>query len=123
MARWVPLGMLVALLLAAPAAAQQPQQELGEGATAAGAQIRDRGRVLGSIELTQVGERVEAVARFQRRPPGRKTSLCLTIAGDRRCVKRASKAGLELRLRDTAAFGASLRATARSADARASVEL
>src|SRR3954465_8875171 len=115
MGRPFQLSLLLFACLAAPAAAQDVTgPTLGDAVIVAGASIKVDGRAVGEIQLTRLGENVTATARFKRRPPGRKATLCLSIAGERRCVKRASRAGLKLSLDDTAKIGAALRATVRS---------
>jgi hypothetical protein len=124
--------LLVVIAAAAPAAAQDvvgvpalpvPQLEIGDGARAAGATIQRGDRSVGTIEAERVGERITVTATFSRKPPGRRASLCVTVAGERRCVRRKARRGLKLTMDRTAALTSALRATARSGDAQGSVSL
>ena len=115
------------LAVAAPAAAQDvvgvPQIDIGEAAAVAGSVIRDGSTKIGTIEVERIGDDITVIATFTRKPPGTRASLCMTIDGDRRCVRRASKRGLKLSLDRTADFSAPLRASARSGDAVGRVSL
>ena|SRR5215213_8316249 len=119
--------VVMLLAVAAPAAAQDvvgvPQIDIGEAAAVAGSVIRDGSTKIGTIEVQRIGKDITVTATFSRKPPGRRASLCMTIDGDRRCVRKVSKRGLKLSLDRSAPFTASLRATARSADAAGTVSL
>jgi hypothetical protein len=123
-------SLLAAAAFAAPAAGQDVlptpesgQIEVGTPAAAAGAAIRDGDRQIGTLEVNREGESIVAIAIFERRPAGRRSQLCLTIGGEKRCVRRASRRGLRLERRFTAPFDADLVARVRAGDARAFVEL
>jgi hypothetical protein len=121
------IAVLAVLAVAAPAGAQDvvgtPQIDIGEAAAVAGTVIKQGTQKIGTLEAERIGDEVTVTATFTRRPPGRRASLCVTIDGDRRCLRRDSKRGLKLTIDRTADFSAPLRATARSGEALGSVSL
>ena len=125
--RLVIAAITVVLASAAPAAAQDvvgvPELDIGEAAAVAGTVISDGDARVGTLEVERIGDKITVTATFTRKPPGKRASLCLSVAGDRHCVRRASRRGLKLTLDRTAAFTAALRATARSGDALGTVAL
>jgi hypothetical protein len=125
--RLATVTALIVLAAAAPAAAQDvvgaPQIDIGEAAAVAGTVIKVDSQRIGTLEIERVGDSITVTANFTRRPPGRRASLCVTVDGDRRCVRRDAKRGLKLTMDRTAAFSSPVRATARSGEALGSVEL
>jgi hypothetical protein len=123
----LPIVVLAVLAAAAPAAAQDvtgtPQIDIGEAAAVAGTVIKQGSVKIGTLQAERVGDRITVTATFTRRPPGARASLCVTVDGDRRCMRRDSKRGLKLTMDRTGDFSAPLRATARSADALGRVSL
>ena len=117
----ITLGLL--LVLAVPAAAQDPQIGLLPPARAAGAPIKHAGAKAGTLIVERIGDAVRATATFKGRPPGRKMSVCVTIAGDRRCATRKARRNGTVRLETTADFSAPLSAKARSGAARGHLKL
>ena len=121
--------LLASVALAAPAAGQDVlptpetgQIDIGEPLAVAGAAIRDGSREIGTLEVNREGDSIVAVAIFERRA-GRRAQLCLTIAGEKRCVRRSARRGLRLEKRWSAPFTVDLVARARSGDARGLVEM
>ena len=128
MFRLASITLLAILAVAAPATAQEvvgePQIDIGEAAAVAGTVIKNGSQRIGTLDVERLGDKITVTANFTRKPPGRRASICLKVAGeDKRCVKRTSKRGLKLTLDHTADFSIELRATARSGEAFAAVEL
>ena len=123
--RLLTTTVISVLAAAAPAAAQDVTGglDIGEAAAVAGSVIRDGGTRFGTIEVERVGDRISVKATFSKRPPGKRASLCVTIAGDKECVRKAARRGVKLTMDRTAPFTDDLRATARSAGAAGSVSL
>ena len=125
--RLLSTALVTVLVAAAPASAQDvtplPEVGIGEAAAAAGGVIRDGDTRFGTIEVERIGEKITVTAHFSKRPPGKRASLCVTVGGDRQCVRKASRRGLELTMERTASFLAGLRATARSGAAAGAVSL
>ncbi len=126
--RLAAITTFAVLAVAAPASAQEvvgtPQIDIGEAAAVAGTVIKNGSQRIGTLDVERVGDKITVTATFTRKPPGRRASICLKVAGeDRQCVKRASKRGLKLTLDHTADFSIDLRATARSGEAFGAVEL
>jgi hypothetical protein len=127
MHRLATITTALTLAVAAPATAQEvvgtPQIDIGEAAAVGGSTIRDGAAKFGTLEVERVGDKITVKAVFTRRPPGERASLCLSVDGERHCVRKAARKGLKLTFDHAAPFTEALRATARSGSAAAVVKL
>jgi|SRR3954451_1714360 hypothetical protein len=117
----ITLGLL--LVLAVPAAAQDPQAQLLPPALVSVTPIKHDGAKVGTLTVERVGEAIHATASFKGRPPGKSMSVCVTVAGERRCATRKARRNGTVKLDATADFVTPLSAKARSGAARGHLTL
>jgi hypothetical protein len=117
------LGLL--LLLTVPAPAQdQPQIGIGTAQVVSYAPVRNQGARVGDLTVSRDGSLVIALASFKGRPPGKKMSVCVTIAGgEQQCASKKARRNGTVKLSTTADFTTPLTARARSGGARGHLSL
>jgi hypothetical protein len=119
-------GLVAALMGASPAPAAGGVDDpggIGDPAAAALAPIRRDGARVGRLVVERSGDAIVATATFRRRPPRQRVTLCVTVGGDRRCVRRRPGADGAVRLKRTGSFVAVLRARVRAGQARGSLRM
>jgi hypothetical protein len=123
--RTVLLTLALLLTAAAPAVAQDPtpQLQLGDPSRLAATPVKQHGARVGQLVVEQTGSDITATATFQGRPPGRRVTVCVTVAGDRECVTRRAHKGGSVVLKRRGEFTAALRARVRSGGASGSLKL
>jgi hypothetical protein len=116
-------GVLL-LIAAAPAMAQDgPGVVLGDPTRVAGVPVRHDGVRVGDLVVERTGSAIVATASFRGRPPGRRITVCVTVSGDRSCVRRRARRNGTVELHARADFTAPLRARVRSGGARGALTL
>jgi hypothetical protein len=115
------LGLLLVLTVPAPA---QDSVQIGTAAVVSNAPVKKQGTRVGDLTVSRDGSSIIATASFKGRPPGRKMSVCVTIAGgQQQCASKKARRNGTVKLSTTADFTTPLTATARSGGARGHLSL
>ncbi len=99
------------------------QVGIGAPAVAGSVPVRDDRERVGRLLVERTGSDIIATATFRRRPPAKRATLCVTVAGDERCASERVVRGDAVVLERTGAFTSALTARIRCGGARAVLRL